>query len=662
MSTPVDLIPAEPTLAEAREVLSASFGFARFRPGQEEVIGHLLAGRSAAAVFPTGAGKSLCYQLPALLLPGLTLVVSPLIALMKDQIDRLRGRGIAAARLDSTLAAEESREILAAARSGALRLLYVAPERFNNERFRESMRQLRISLFAVDEAHCISEWGHNFRPDYLKLPDFGRICGAERVLALTATAPPQVLADICRGFAIDPANAVRTGFHRPNLKLLTTPVRAAERDDLLVSRLAGDAPGPTIIYVTLQRTAEDVAEMLAEAGFPAKAYHAGMEDEERARVQDWFLASDRAVVVATIAFGMGVDKADIRRVVHYNLPKSLESFAQEIGRAGRDGLPSTCEMLVCPDDLNVLRNFAYGDTPSLPAVADLLREISTAPEPELDLNLHDLSGECDIRLLVVRTLLTYLELAGYLQAGTPRYSQYQFQPLESSEQILGRFSGERRDLLTRLFRQARKARTWFHIDLDEAARTLGQPRDRLIRALDYLAEQKLLEVRSAGLRHTYRWLRRPQDSAALAQDLHSRTLDRESRELARLDQVLELAALDGCQTGFLSAHFGEPLDAPCGHCSWCLNGQVPITVPPAPPSDIPERVWQQAIEVRDKERLVLAEPRALARFLTGLGSPRLTRRKLSSHPLFGALADVPFPTVLRKAEEAAAGGDVVASG
>jgi ATP-dependent DNA helicase RecQ len=652
MSPPIaDAPAAEPTLAAAREILSSRFGYPVFRPGQEAVIGHLLAGHSAAAVFPTGAGKSLCYQLPALLLPGLTLVVSPLIALMKDQIDRLRQRGIAAARIDSTLSADESRDILAAARSGGLRLLYVAPERFNNERFRESMRQLRISLFAVDEAHCISEWGHNFRPDYLKLPDFGRICGAERVLALTATAPPQVLDDICRGFEIAPEHAVRTGFHRPNLKLLTTPVRGSGRDDLLVTRLAGAVPGPTIVYVTLQRTAEDVAALLEEAGLPARAYHAGMEDDERARVQDGFLASDRAIVVATIAFGMGVDKADIRRVIHYNLPKSLESFAQEIGRAGRDGLPSTCEMLVCPDDLNVLRNFAHGDTPSLTAVEDLLRAVNASPDPELDVSLYDLSQQSDIRPLVVRTLLTYLELDGYLQAGTPRYSQYQFQPLESSERILGRFSGERRTLLANLFRQSRKAKTWFHIDLDEAARTLQEPRDRLIRALDYLAEQKLLDVRSAGLRHVYRWLRRPQDLTTLARDLHQRTLDREQREIARLDQVLELAALDGCQTGFLSAHFGEPLDDPCGHCSWCLNDQKPITLPPASPADIPDAVWKQALDVRKNDDM-LAEPRAFTRFLTGLTSPRLTRRKLTGHPLFGVLSDVPFAHVLRRAEEA----------
>src|SRR5215216_6242428 len=216
------------------EVLAARFGFEAFRPGQEQVVESLLAGRSALAVFPTGAGKSLCYQLPALLLDGMTIVVSPLIALMKDQIDFLQRSGIDAARLDSSLDVAEQREIFDRLRAGSLKLLYVAPERFNNERFLAQLGRTTISLFAVDEAHCISEWGHNFRPDYLKLAERARELGAERVLALTATATPAVVDDICAGFGIEPGDAVVTGFYRPNLTLLTTPVTARERDALLV--------------------------------------------------------------------------------------------------------------------------------------------------------------------------------------------------------------------------------------------------------------------------------------------------------------------------------------------------------------------------------------------------------------------------------------------
>ena len=325
------------------QALRSHFGFDRFLPGQEQVVDHLLAGKSAAAVFPTGGGKSLCYQLPALLLPGVTLVVSPLIALMKDQIDGLSRRGIAAARLDSTLSTEEYAETMRQARSGSLRLLYVAPERFQNERFRQAIAQIRVALFAVDEAHCISEWGHNFRPDYLKLVEFARQCRAERLLALTATATPQVLEDVCRAFNIEPECAIRNSCYRPNLTVLTTPVSGPEHESQLLARLRERPAGPTIIYVTLQRTAEELAARLSAQGFAARAYHAGLEDELRAAVQDWFMHSTSGIVVATIAFGMGIDKADIRYVYHYNPPKSLENYSQEIGRAGATGCPPSAK-------------------------------------------------------------------------------------------------------------------------------------------------------------------------------------------------------------------------------------------------------------------------------------------------------------------------------
>ena len=488
-------MPDQPALSR---VLKQYFGFEQFRPGQREVIGNLLSGCSAAAVFPTGGGKSLCYQLPSLMLSGITLVVSPLIALMKDQIDALVARGIAAQRLDSTLSADDYREAMQRVRTGQLRLLYVAPERFNNERFRDAMMSVPVSLFAVDEAHCISEWGHNFRPDYLKLAEFAKLCRAERVLALTATATPRVLDDMCQALEIAPECATRTGFYRDNLTLLTTPVIASERDAALLDHLKQRPPGPAIVYVTLQRTAETVAQNLSAAGLQARAYHdAGLKDEVRAAVQDWFLASDSGVVVATIAFGMGVDKADIRYVYHYNLPKSLENYAQEIGRAGRDGKLSTCQMLVCPDDLTVLENFVYGDTPTLAAIQSLLSDVFSQDEA-FDVSYAELSVQHDIRMLVVRTLLTYLELDDYLQGGTPFYAGYQFQPLKSSADILSQFEGERRAFLANIFRQSKKARTWFRIDVDQAATALGTTRDRIVRALDYLGEQQMLSLKVQG--------------------------------------------------------------------------------------------------------------------------------------------------------------------
>src|SRR5438045_2371687 len=268
------------------DVLEKYFGFREFLDAQEEVITAIAGGADALVVMPTGGGKSLCYQLPALLLEGTTIVVSPLIALMKDQIDFLQRSGIEAARFDSSLSAAEHREISGRLRAGSLKLLYVAPERFNNERFLAQLARTRISLFAVDEAHCISEWGHNFRPDYLKLAERARELDAERVLALTATATPAVVADIRVGFGIEEADAIVTGFYRPNLTLLSTPVTAAERNGQLVERLRKRPPGSTVVYVTLQRTSLSVADLLAAAGLPARPYHAGMNAAARVAGQE----------------------------------------------------------------------------------------------------------------------------------------------------------------------------------------------------------------------------------------------------------------------------------------------------------------------------------------------------------------------------------------
>ena len=420
---------------------------------------------------------------------------------------RCPARGIAAARLDSTLPAEAFRDAMKGIRDGSIKLLYVAPERFFNERFLASIGKLRVSLFAIDEAHCISQWGHNFRPDYLKLAELTKELSAERVLALTATATPEVLTDIREAFGIEPEDAIRTSFFRPNLHLRSSVVNSNNQYQTLLERLRDRPRGSTLVYVTLQRTTEEIAERLTKDGLAATPYHAGMDAEDRARIQQEFIASGDGIVVATIAFGMGIDKSNIRYVYHFNPPKSLEAYAQEIGRAGRDGQDAICELLLVPEDRTVLENFTYGDTPSRRSVGRFIDLIAGQPDP-FYLSHYKLSAETDIRILVVRTLLTYLELDGYLRATSPRYDTYKIKPLVTSKSILDRFEGERREFLAGVLSSLTKGRTWFLLNTVLTAKKLKVDRARIVKAVEYMSEQNWMEVQVSDLVHGYHWLRK----------------------------------------------------------------------------------------------------------------------------------------------------------
>ena len=330
------------------DLLKTHFGYDTFLPRQEEIISTVMSGRDSFVLLPTGGGKSLCYQLPALALDGLTLVISPLIALMKDQVDALRANGIPAGFINSSLSPPQISQVQQRVRDGGIKILYVAPERATLPEFQRFLANLNVSLIAIDEAHCVSEWGHEFRPAYRELQSIRQACPNAPVIALTATAPQRVRQDILSQLGLRQPGCFVSSFNRPNLTYAVRP----KKDSLpalldLLQRHRGES---AIIYCLSRQSTEDLAQTLRDQGFNAEAYHAGMDPNLRRSVQDRFIRDDVHIVVATIAFGMGIDKPDVRLVVHYDLPKSLEGYYQESGRAGRDGLPSECVLF-----------YSYGD-------------------------------------------------------------------------------------------------------------------------------------------------------------------------------------------------------------------------------------------------------------------------------------------------------------
>ncbi|NRF48068.1 RecQ family ATP-dependent DNA helicase [Pseudomonas stutzeri] len=632
------------------QTLRQTFGYDSLRPGQEQAIRAVVAGRSAAAIFPTGSGKSLCYQLPALLLPHLTLVVSPLLALMQDQLAFLHRHGIAAASIDSAQSREQTSETMARAKSGELKILMISVERLKNERFRHFISQVPISLLVVDEAHCISEWGHNFRPDYLKLPDYQRQFNIPQVLLLTATATQPVIADMQAKFSIAADDVVTTGFYRPNLNLLVEPVSGFNKQRRLVEWLTDRAGQPTIVYVTQQKTAEQIAEHLAQRGFPASAYHAGMAHELRESIQRRFMAGELNCIVATIAFGMGIDKADIRNVVHYDLPKSVENYSQEIGRAGRDGQPSDCLVLANRDSLSVLQNFVYGDTPEREGIRCVLDELLQAGAGgQWELMLNQLSDQSNIRQLPLKTLLVQLELRGIIAPRFAYFAEYRFKYLLEPEALVAKFEGERRQFVEAIVHSSARARTWCTLDFDVLYGQHGADRARVVKALEYFQEKGWIELESKQMTEVYALLDTRFDAEALSGELHAYFKEHEASEIARIDNMLALFESAECLSQRLAAYFGDR-QAPqrCGHCSVC-RGQVaklpePPTLAPLEQIDLAARCAEFS---QRYTQLKGGAPSAecLTRFLCGISVPVFTKLKARQLPGFASLEAYPYAEV-----------------
>ncbi|KAK8069916.1 hypothetical protein PG994_006532 [Apiospora phragmitis] len=646
-----------------QKLLREKFGYDKFRHEQEGAIASVLRGQNALVVFPTGAGKSLCYQIPAIAFEevdksngeyrdfsGITIVVSPLIALMKDQTDALKRKGIAAECNDSTKSFEQLQQISADIRSGKLRMLYCSPEKLNNEGFVESLKYVPggIRLLAVDEAHCISEWGHSFRPDYLKVARFVDEIKAERVVCLTATATPKVADDICKQFKIDQSNVFRTSPYRPNLHLQARPTPSEKAKITMLLEYLDKHDGSTLVYVTVQRQAEELAATLRGKGHNAEAFHAGMKAEQKTLIQDRFMASKVRIVVATIAFGMGIDKANIRNIIHFNTSGTIEEYSQQVGRAGRDGLPSYCMMYICHEDWYIKENFARGDLPCRSSLDGLLHDVFSREttkgrdgEDVFKLNHNELSQTWDIRTSPLSILFATLELRyGLLRAITPEYSSYQFEDRGFYNKMA---ASDGSPEAKAIYKHAKRARKWYTFDI-KAAMSGGLLRADLVRKLNHWNDTGAIMLKAGGVEHRYRVLKKlPRTNAEykkLVNELYADMEGREEDALKRAQDVVDLITGERCFAAALAEHFGMSLPdgkTSCGHCTFCTTKKA-IVLPPKPPAKVDMKGIKAVLKACD----VRDDPRFLARVAFGIKSPRVMKLKLQNSSVFGSLEDHDF--------------------
>jgi ATP-dependent DNA helicase RecQ len=571
---------------EALGVLEARWGHGSFRAGQWPAIRAVLDGRDVLAILPTGGGKSVCYQLPGLMTDGLTLVVSPLIALMRDQVQALQQRGIAATFVDSTLRRREIEQRWTDARHGRYELLYVAPERLDTERFEQRADTLPVTLLAVDEAHCVSEWGHHFRPSYLEIAQARDWLGGPPTIAVTATATPEVRRDVTEQLALRAPEQIVQGFDRPNL---VWSIFRPENKRRKVRDVIEGVGGSGLLYAATRRRTERWAGWLSGEDIPAAAYHAGLESEERERVQEAWLGGSARVVAATNAFGMGIDKPDVRFVIHADVPGSLEAYYQEAGRAGRDGERAHAVLLYAERDAGVQRDLIERSHPEAEAVRQVyeavcnLAQVPVGEEPETPLAV-DYGAVAQLAECTPQDARQAAELLERQEVWSvlPVRTNHALIRFERSPQALRRYAdklsnralaGFVRTLLRTVHADAFGA--WWEIDLRLLERRTDLERPRLMRGLDFLEERDLLgwhpPATSARMQMNV-----PRTDRLAVDDRKVRRSRRRAEK--RLDDMIRYARSVTCRRHHLLTYFGEASPERCGRCDVCLGRHEGIAV------------------------------------------------------------------------------------
>jgi ATP-dependent DNA helicase RecQ len=557
---------------EAREALKKHFGFTDFLEGQAEVIDSVLAQQNAVVVMPTGGGKSLCYQLPAVMMDGVTLVVSPLIALMKDQVDALITRKIPTTFINSSIGYAETNKRLSEIRRGLYKLVYVAPERFRSQAFMDAIANVTVRLFAVDEAHCISHWGHDFRPDYLRLRDAIERIGHPQIIALTATATQKVRADISEQLGLRDPRYLVAGFDRPNLALRVDHVSSEKEKLETLKRIIKTSGGAGIIYTATRKSVEQVSAKLKMAGLSVEPYHGGMGEIERTRAQDSFMTGRVQAIIATNAFGMGIDKRDIRFVAHYHIPGSIEAYYQEVGRAGRDGLPAECTLLFNYADTRTQQFFLEGNHPPPELIRRVYHEIASFGTEKIEMSTRELGQRLEEKNeMSIYSALVLLEKAGHIERGRSSDKNIIARLTTRVDEALERFDGESAEsvvLRELIFNRDINDRDQTEIDLHAIGRLLDLEDGQIRRAIRSLSSRGII-----SFRNTYqgRGIKLLDDPPATSLRIDKKELAaRAAAEQWKLRRMIDFCYHKGCLRRFILTYFGDSkkIDR-CQTCSVC---------------------------------------------------------------------------------------------